>query len=197
MSFAFTATPLQPGRYEPEGLYLSAPFQGSQVITQLFGENPEFYRQFVYSGVALLGHNGIDFGLATGTNVLATDQGEVIYVGFEAGGFGLYVKLQHRWGESLYAHMGRANVATGQRVSRGQILGISDNSGGSIGPHLHFGIRIFPYARDDGWGGFMDPMPFMDPTDIMLPRYAQGTRSAGDVSQLPRMAMERPRMRRP
>ncbi len=63
MSFPFTATPLQPGRYEPEGLYLSSPFPGSQVpITQLFGENPDFYRQFVYSGVPLRGHNGIDFG---------------------------------------------------------------------------------------------------------------------------------------
>lgn len=197
MSFAFTATPLDPGRYEPEGIYLSAPFQGSQVITQLWGENPDFYRQFTYSGVPLRGHNGIDFGTPTGADVLAAEEGEVIYVGFEAGGFGLYVKLQHRWGESLVAHMGRTEVETGQRVSRGQILGISDNSGGSSGPHLHFGIRIFPYLRSDGWGGFADPLPFMDPADIILPFYAREGRGAGDTTQLPRMAIEQPGMRRP
>lgn len=201
MSFPFIAQPLDPGRYEPEGLYLARPFDGSQIITQLWGENPGFYSQFYYDGVPLRGHNGIDFGTPTGTAVRATDDGDVIYVGYEAGGFGIYVKLQHRWGESLYAHMGRATVTTGSRVSRGQSLGLSDNSGGSIGPHLHFGIRIFPYVRSDGWGGFTDPMPYMDPTDIVQYRSALGTQAGGQgtdaADQLPRMASHRPRQRRP
>lgn len=200
MSFPFVDAPLDPGRYEPEGIYLSRPFAGSQIVTQLWAENPSFYSQFFYDGVPLRGHNGIDFGSPTGTDVLATDDGEVIYVGYEAGGFGVYVKLQHRWGESLYAHMGRTSVGTGGRVKRGQVLGISDNSGGSFGPHLHFGIRIFPYVRSDGWGGFTDPLPYMDPNDLVLPRSLMGTLvDAGTevASQLPRMAVSRPRLRQP
>ena len=201
MPFPFTATALEPGRYEPEGIYLSRPFPdslpASVPITQIFGENPDFYRQFTYDGAPLRGHNGIDFGINTGTAVLAADDGLVIWVGYEAGGFGNYVKLQHRWGESLYAHLGQATVQTGAQVIRGQRVGISDNSGASFGPHLHFGIRIFPYVRADGWGGFADPLDYMDPADILLPSYASGTRGPGNQVQLPRMAAERPGMRRP
>ncbi len=201
MPFLFTATALEPGRYEPEGIYLSRPFADSQParipITQLFGENPAFYGQFFYDGAPLLGHNGIDFGIDTGTPVLAADDGQVMWVGYEDGGFGNYVKLQHRWGESLYAHLGRATVQTGTQVRRNQQIGLSDNSGASFGPHLHFGIRIFPYVRADGWGGFVDPLDYMDPADILLPSYAGGTRGGGDETTLPRMATETPGMRRP
>ena len=38
----------------------------------------------------------------------------------------------------------------------------------STTPHLHFAIRVFPYNRFDGWGGFADPLPFMDPTNLQF-----------------------------
>jgi murein DD-endopeptidase MepM/ murein hydrolase activator NlpD len=179
MTFKFVTKPLQPGLYEVEGIYLTTPFEGRHPITQLWGENPDFYKQFKPGGVPLKGHNGIDFGLPTGTKLLATDAGQVIEIGTGSTGFGRYVKLQHWWGESLYGHMQGFSIESGQWVKRGQLIGFSDNTGTSTGPHLHFGIRINPYSRSDGWGGFSDPLPFMDPVDIILPPYARRIRVAG------------------
>jgi murein DD-endopeptidase MepM/ murein hydrolase activator NlpD len=50
-----------------------------------------------------------------------------------------------------------------------QHLGLSGNSGKSFGAHLHFGIRIYPYTRGDGWGGFVNPVPHMQPGDLVFP----------------------------
>jgi murein DD-endopeptidase MepM/ murein hydrolase activator NlpD len=143
------------------------PFQGQWPVTQWWGSNPDFYRRFTYDGVPLKGHNGIDFALPGGTPLVATDRGRVKRVGFEAGGFGHYVLLDHEWGESIYAHQERVNVQQGQAVEAGEVIGWSDNTGASTGPHLHFGIRILPYRRTDGWGGFANPVPFMDPADLV------------------------------
>ncbi len=169
MSFDFLSRPIERGQYEPEGIYLSAPFEGRRRITQLWGENPGFYLQFRPGGVPLRGHNGLDFGLPDQTRLLAAERGRVIEIGNDPGGYGRYLKLQHLWGESLYAHMQGFAVEAGQIAQRGLLIGFSNNTGVSSGPHLHFAIRIFPYNRSDGWGGFSDPLPFLDPADILMP----------------------------
>ncbi len=152
--------------------YLGVPFQGSFGIAQLWGENPQIYGRFSYDGVALKGHNGIDFLTPTGTNLLAVDDGVVgEAVTNDPSGFGNYVKLMHGWGESLYGHMDGFNVQPGQSVRRGQMIGRSGSTGFSNGPHLHFAIRINPYDRKDGWGGFSDPLPYLNPSDVHLPAY--------------------------
>jgi hypothetical protein len=69
--------------------------------------------------------------------------------------------LAHAWGESLYAHLSAHHLQVGEIVRRGQYIGNSGNTGNSTGPHLHFGIRIYPYNRRDGWGGFTDPEPYL------------------------------------
>jgi murein DD-endopeptidase MepM/ murein hydrolase activator NlpD len=94
----------------------------------------------------------------------------VLRVDYEHEGFGHFVLLQHAWGESLYAHLERIDVLQGANVARGQQLGLSGNSGFSSGPHLHFGIRITPYRRTDGWGGFVNPMPFLRLEDFLVGR---------------------------
>jgi hypothetical protein len=154
-----------------EGKFLGRPFAGQFGISQLWGENTAFYSRYSYEGVVLLGHNGVDFLTPVGAPVWATEPGEVAAAGFEAGGFGNYVLLAHSWGESVYAHLESIGVQVGQRVPRGAVLGLSGNSGGSSGPHLHFAIRIRPYARTDGWGGYSDPLPYMDPKDVEWPAY--------------------------
>jgi tetratricopeptide (TPR) repeat protein len=76
-------------------------------------------------------------------------------------GFGNFILLEHSWGESLYAQLDSTNVQPGQTVQVGSVIGSSGNSGFSNGPHLHFSIRLTPYQRDDGWGGFSDPAPYL------------------------------------
>ena len=147
------------------------PFIGKSIITQLWGENPGFYSRYSYDGVPLIGHNGIDFGTPLGTAVMATDQGEVVQVGYEPTGFGHFLLLAHAWGQSIYAHLNGINVQIGQRVGRGETIGVSGNTGSSSGPHLHFAIRIHPFTRTDGWGGFSDPLPYLNPRDVAWPSY--------------------------
>jgi murein DD-endopeptidase MepM/ murein hydrolase activator NlpD len=167
------------------GIYLAAPYDGSYSIAQLWGENPSFYSKFNYDGVALRGHNGIDFLTPGGTQLYATDGGEVAQVGFEDGGFGNYILIRHPWGESIYAHLASTAVIPGQAVGRGQYIGGSDNTGGSSGPHLHFAIRVNPYQRTDGWGGFTDPLPYLPPNSFVLPPYVLDPASLAIAAALP------------
>ncbi len=151
--------------------YLATPYPGRLGIAQLWGENAAFYSRYTYDGVSLRGHNGVDFLATMGTNVIAVDGGQVTLTGFEAGGFGNYILLSHSWGQSIYAHLQSINVQQGQDVGRGAVIGVSGNSGDSSGPHLHFAIRINPYVRTDGWGGFSDPLPYLNPDNMILPEY--------------------------
>jgi murein DD-endopeptidase MepM/ murein hydrolase activator NlpD len=175
VSFEFIKQPIGRGAFEPEGIYLHKPFDGRQPIVQLWGENPDYYVRFKPGGVALLGHNGIDFGAPIGTKLLAVDRGRVIAIGNDLAGFGRYLRLQHNWGESLYAHLQGFAVEAGQYVRRGQLIGYAGNTSTSAGPHLHFGMRVAPYLRADGWGGYTDPLPFLDAEDVILPPYARQT----------------------
>ncbi|MEM7132554.1 MAG: M23 family metallopeptidase [Chloroflexota bacterium] len=148
------------------------PFQGNFAMSQAWGSNAEFYRQFLYDGVPLKGHNGLDFATPVGTPLTAIDDGVAIKVGFEAGGFGNYILLKHAWGESLSAHLDQVYIGVGTQVARGQVMGATGNTGCGSGPHLHFGIRVTPYTRQDGWGGCSDPQPYMNPADIFRSRSA-------------------------
>jgi murein DD-endopeptidase MepM/ murein hydrolase activator NlpD len=142
-------------------IHADLPFAKPWPITQGWSGNAQIYGTILYDGVPLKGHNGLDFGTPVNTPLMATDAGMVLRVDYEEGGFGHFVLLQHAWGESLYAHLERVDVAQGASVARGQLLGLSGNSGFTFGPHLHFGLRITPYRRTDGWGGFVNPMPFL------------------------------------
>ena len=147
---------------------LGAPFAGRFPLTQRWGENPADYARFAYEGVPLRGHNGLDFGVPVGTPITAVDAGAVHEAANDPGGFGWYVLLHHEWGESIYAHLSAVGVIVGQQVGRGERLGMSGNTGNSSGPHLHFSIRINPYRRGDGWGGYSDPLPYL-PADCCAP----------------------------
>jgi murein DD-endopeptidase MepM/ murein hydrolase activator NlpD len=145
-----------------DDIRVGAPFQGTAPMTQGWGTNAGFYSQFKYDGVPLRGHNGLDFGTAMNTPLTAVDAGMVKRAGNDPTGFGNFILLQHDWGESLYAHLETVHVQRGQTVGAGAVIGLSGNTGASTGPHLHFSIRITPYRRTDGWGGFANPIPFMD-----------------------------------
>lgn len=135
-----------------------------RIITQLYGRgvNVERYRRFRVDGVPLEGHNGVDFGTPDGAEIVAVDVGRVVESAFDAGGFGEYIKLDHAWGQSLYAHLLDRSVVAGGIAQRGQVIGRSNNSGNSTGSHLHFGIRVHPFNRQDGMGGYTDPLPYLE-----------------------------------
>lgn len=134
-------------------------------VTQGYGRgvNREYYSQFKVDGVPLEGHNGIDFGTPIGTEIVAVDRGVVVEQANDAGGYGHYIKMRHTWGESLYAHLqpGTIMVAVGAQMPKGYPLAASGNSGKSTGPHLHFGMRVNPYNRQDGMGGYADPAEYL------------------------------------
>ncbi|MFN8445246.1 MAG: M23 family metallopeptidase [Caldilineaceae bacterium] len=186
--------------------YLGTPYQGQFAIAQMWGENTALYSQISYDGVALLGHNGVDFLTPTGTQLLAVDNGIAIeVVPNDPTGYGNYVKLQHSWGETIYGHMLDFAVTQGQAVQRGQTIGRSGQSGNVTGPHLHLAIRINPYDRRNGWGGYSDPLPYLNPADYQLPFYVLTAqqRSAAKITSTKRVfpglgyALDKPNLRRP
>ncbi|GAA0176717.1 peptidoglycan DD-metalloendopeptidase family protein [Clostridium sediminicola] len=86
-------------------------------------------------------HNGVDFGVPTGTPNKAADGGKVIYSGWK-GGYGYLVIIDHENGyKTYYGHNSILKVKVGERVYRGQTIALSGNTGNSTGPHLHFEIR--------------------------------------------------------
>lgn len=185
-------------QYEPEGIFLSLPLEGAARILQGWGEYPDHYRSYTYNGITLKGHTGIDFETGAGAWVLATDAGRVIEISVEPGGFGQYIKLEHAWGESLYAHITMPEVDSGQAVSRGQRIARVESSRRRYPSHLHFAIRITPFNRFDGWGGFSDPLAF-----LYLPELQTRTEATmpedwpAPPPELPPVLQERSGMRRP
>jgi hypothetical protein len=90
-------------------------------------------------------HKGIDVALPVGTPLKAVMDGVVSAAQGGSGtrSYGLYVVIEHSGGKStLYAHMSQIKVKVGDRVVKGQIIGLSGDTGYSTGPHLHFELRV-------------------------------------------------------
>ena len=87
-------------------------------------------------------HTGTDLDLETGDPVYAAFDGIARVVGWDGNGYGRYVLLRHYNGlETLYGHMSKQTVETGQLVKAGDQLGLGGNTGRSYGAHLHFETR--------------------------------------------------------
>ncbi|MFQ5831054.1 MAG: M23 family metallopeptidase [Candidatus Methylomirabilia bacterium] len=87
-------------------------------------------------------HNGLDISAKRGTPIKAPAPGRVTFAG-RRGDYGLTVILSHANAiKTVYAHLKRLKVRTGQQVKRGQTIGLSGNSGRSTGPHLHYEIVV-------------------------------------------------------
>ena len=87
-------------------------------------------------------HEGIDIGAAQGTPIYAAATGTVIYAGWESG-YGNLTVIDHGNGlATAYGHQSRLAVSSGQKVSRGQLIGYVGSTGHSTGPHLHFEVRV-------------------------------------------------------
>jgi len=93
-------------------------------------------------------HDGLDIGAAPNSPVQAPAQGRVILTGFDPK-LGNIVKLDHGFGiETLYGHLAKSLVKEGQRVNRGDVVGLVGSTGLSTGPHLHYMVKVNGQALD-------------------------------------------------
>ena len=99
-------------------------------------------------------HNGVDMAAPQGTPIYAAKSGKVTKTAFQAGGAGYYVTINHGDGfTSVYMHMTHYIVSPGNYVNAGQVIGYVGSTGGSTGPHLHFGISYN--------GSYVNPMNYV------------------------------------
>lgn len=86
-------------------------------------------------------HSGIDFSAPIGTNIYCTGDGVVEQVVLGNSGYGNYVLVNHGYGyKTRYAHLKKALVKKGQKVSRGEKIALVGNTGKSTAPHLHYEV---------------------------------------------------------
>lgn len=85
-------------------------------------------------------HHGMDFSANTGTPVYATGNGIIKSAGWESG-YGLTIEIDHGFDyQTRYAHLNKINVKRGQKIKRGEIIGLVGSTGKSTGPHLHYEV---------------------------------------------------------
>lgn len=87
-------------------------------------------------------HHGIDFAAHWRSQVSATADGVVVSAG-RKGAYGRQIKINHGNGvETVYGHLSKIKVRVGDRVCRGETIGLLGSTGRSTGPHLHYEVRI-------------------------------------------------------
>jgi len=111
-------------------------FHDLRRIGSLFGYRTDpFYKVTKF-------HEGIDFTAATGTPIYATGDGVVAEADYNSGGYGNKITINHGYSyETVYAHLSKIKVKKGQKVKRGEIIGLMGNTGKSTAPHLHYEVR--------------------------------------------------------
>ncbi len=108
----------------------------------------------------LRAHKGMDFNAPLGTPIYATADGKVIDAGFNTGGFGNRVVINHGYGyQTLYGHMLRIKARVGQEVKRGELIGYVGKTGKSTGPHCHYEVHRNGYPVDPIYYFYNDLSP--------------------------------------
>ncbi len=140
-------------------------FIGDFPLSQPFGNDhwltingKEVRPVVIYGRWGLLGHNGLDYALDTGTPLTSCITGTVIESAYDGPGYGNYIKIENNDCGVIYAHLKRlSDYKVGRRVVAGDVIGVSGNTGNSTGPHLHFGVFLKPRDRRNGYSGYVDP----------------------------------------
>jgi murein DD-endopeptidase MepM/ murein hydrolase activator NlpD len=105
--------------------------------------NNEFgFRRNPFGGRAYEFHAGMDIDGERGDFVVAPGNGTVISAGYK-GGYGNMIEIDHGNGlTTRYGHLSKIEIADGDTVTRGQLIGYVGSTGRSTGPHLHYEVRI-------------------------------------------------------
>lgn len=104
-------------------------------------------------------HKGMDIAAPESTEIYAAQEGTVVAAGWNSGGYGNVVMIEHANGyATVYAHMISTYAVEGQYVSKGQLIGFVGNTGNSFGNHCHFEVRY--------QGVCLDPALFLNTANI-------------------------------
>ncbi len=104
-------------------------------------------------------HEGQDITASIGTPVMATAMGKVVEREYSSS-FGNYVVVAHGGGiRTLYAHLSAFKCELGQKIRRGQVIGLLGNTGRSTGPHVHYEVHLGERP--------VDPMTWILPTTLV------------------------------
>lgn len=107
-------------------------------------------------------HKGMDIAAPESTEIYAAQEGTVVAAGWNSGGYGNVVMIEHADGyATVYAHMISTYAVEGQYVSKGQLIGFVGNTGNSFGNHCHFEVRY--------QGICLDPASFLNTINIRKP----------------------------
>ncbi len=120
-------------------------------------------------------HAGMDFAAPVGTNIYATGNGQVISAGWQQG-YGNCVQINHGYGYiTLYGHMSAFKIRAGQKVKRGDVIGLVGSTGKSTGPHLHYEVHLK--------GEIMNPQNyyFLDLSPADYDRMVQMSNNSGQM----------------
>ncbi len=94
-------------------------------------------------------HKGFDIAAPGGTDIYAAADGVVIAAGWNPGGYGYFVQIDHLDGyQTVYAHMSTVYATVDQQVTRGQLIGAVGTTGNSTGNHCHFEVRYMNICKD-------------------------------------------------
>jgi len=150
--------------YGENPLNLVHPVGVQYPISQPFGPSSDQNLQKLYKSWQYDGHFGIDYAVPVGTAVFACDDGEVFEVNNSNPEHpnGLFLRIRHKWGSSVYCHLSRVFVHNGERVSKelnNLNIGSSGKTGFVTGPHLHFGMRISSIPNT-GYKDYIDPQKY-------------------------------------
>ena len=142
-------------------------------ITQKFGNDLVINGVHVYQEMGLNGHDGIDYGVPSGTVIFAPKDGIIKVKDSGDSGYGLHFKIRNAEDaqEFVGGHLSKVLVADGQRVHMGDKIALSGNSGFSTADHFHGGFRLLkPSDKDlfswevldynNGYFGYIDYQEF-------------------------------------
>jgi len=129
----------------------------------------KYYADGFYASIGWLGHNGIDYGCFEGDPVEAVCDGVIEFAGdgnnhwlLTGGGNAVLLRNDELGIRFEYLHLSGFDVTEGQRVSRGQVIARSGNTGTSTAPHLHIGaIPVRNVDVNNGYRGRIDPTPYL------------------------------------
>ena len=148
-------------------------------VSQPYGSNPtqhlpaDSWLIQTFGNYQPNGHTGVDFPVGIGTPVRAAATGVVKHVGWYSGSYldnpywispsfaGFCLVIDHGSFVGIYAHLNGANVQVGHRVTEGQVVAHSGNSGGSTGPHLHFEVLPDGWDFNNGMYGRVNPARYI------------------------------------